>query len=166
MVNKKAKQNGDGEASVSSSQGLVNKINEVMRKKGHNRHDLTDQLQISYIHLNSLMGGIRNFTGLNIEKQRLLASYLGISFAQYYIYLGILTPDDFFIQESFDQRAQLTFDKMYHDPLWSSTMPKAGEMADLPHSVKLLVVLMYEHISKESLLEKMDLPDFSGKKSQ
>lgn len=146
------------------SAALVDKINEVLQKKGHDRHDLQSALDVSYVHINSLMSGVRNFSGLSQEKQRLLAEYLGISFAQYCIYLGILEPGDFFIHESFDQRAQLTFDKMKQDPMWSTMVLSQDEINKLPKRAKLLIALLYEHVSNDSLFDKMDIPDVGKRK--
>lgn len=143
---------------------LTNKINEVMRRNGHTRRDLQRVLDVSFVHVNSLMGGVRSFAGLNIEKQRAMAKYLGISFAQYYIYLGILEPSDFMVEESFDQRVKLTFDKMRQDPMWSATALSQTEVDELPDKAKILIALLYERVSHESLLDKIDIPDISGRK--
>lgn len=143
---------------------LIDKINEVMRRKGHTRHDLQHILGVSYVHVNSMMSGVRSFAGLDVAKQRTLAQYLGISFAQYYIYVGILEPNDFMVEESFDQRAKLTFDKMRQDPMWSATALSQDEIDNLPARARLLIALLYERVSHESLLDKMDIPDISSKK--
>lgn len=140
-----------------NSQPLIDRLTAVMQGKRHTRHDLASMTKLSYIHVVSIMNGTREFAGLSLDKQRLIAEYMGISFAQMYIYLGILRPEDFYIKESFEDRADLTFIKMKKDPFWSSSAPPDDEWVSLPKTSKMLIVLMYEQISKDLLIDKSGL---------
>lgn len=137
-----------------NSQPLIDRLAAVMHEKHHTRHDLAALTSLSYIHVVSIMNGTREFAGLSLDKQRLIAEYMGISFAQMYIYLGVLRLEDFYVNESFDDRASLTFLKLKKDAYWSSSAPSIEELEGLPRDSKRFIVLMYEHISKEMLAEK------------
>lgn len=157
MISKEKKEAPVKSSHKIDSRPLAIRLEQVMSEKGHTRHDLAKLFGMSYIHTVSLMNGVREFSGLNIEKQRLIADYMGISFAQFYIFLGVLHPDDFYIKESFGSRVELTFDKIQRDPSWSSISPSMDELQSLPNNSKLFIALMYEQLSNENLLEKMDV---------
>lgn len=154
----------NGKRFKTDSRPLAERLIQVMDSKSHTRHDLASIFGLSYIHLTSLINGIREFSGLGIDKQRKIADYMGISFAQFYIYMGVLQPADFFIKETFSDRMNMVFERMAKDPTWSSSVPPIDELIALPTSVKLLIALMYEQLCKECLLEKMDVVRTSDKK--
>lgn len=136
---------------------LVEKIREVMRKKGENLHNLSDKMGISYIHMTFMMSGARNFLGLDMDKQRALADYIGVSFSQFYIYAGVLKPEDFYSKETFGSRADLTFNKMRSDPMWEALVPAKDVLDKTPDESRLLMVLLYEKLSNEMLLDKTEV---------
>ncbi len=73
---------------------LVVLINIEKLKRDWTLHHFAEELKISYIHMSSLMCGSRQFSGLNQEKQRKLASLLGISMVEFFLYCGLLQTQD------------------------------------------------------------------------
>jgi transcriptional regulator with XRE-family HTH domain len=73
---------------------LVALVNSEKMKRGWTLHDFAEELKVSYIHMSSLMGGSRQFSGLKQDKQRKLASLLGISMVDFLLYCGVLQPRD------------------------------------------------------------------------
>lgn len=80
---------------VNKSQNLIKLIRCKMVNSDEMLKDLAQHLGISYIHMTSLMGGARSWSGLKQHKQRLLAKYLGISLVEFYRLSGFLSEEDF-----------------------------------------------------------------------
>jgi len=73
---------------------VSNLIHATARSKGWTLSDLAIHLGLSYIYLASLSNGARKISGLNIEKQRALAEFLGISMIEFFLLCGLLRNED------------------------------------------------------------------------
>lgn len=77
-----------------AAQSLVNQLHAVIRSKCMTLRDIADLLGISYIYMASLSSGARQLSALNIEKQRKLADFLGITMIDFYLQCGMLRDED------------------------------------------------------------------------
>lgn len=73
---------------------LINLLHATLRARGLTLADVARLLDISYIHMASLSNGARQVCGLKLEKQRLLARFLGISMVDLFLMTGVLRQDD------------------------------------------------------------------------
>lgn len=76
------------------SQELINLIHNMLKMKGWTLADIARHLGISHIYMCSLSNGARKISGLSIEKQRVLAQFLGISMIKFYLLCGVLRKED------------------------------------------------------------------------
>lgn len=76
-------------------QQLINLLRDEASKRGMTVREVAEQLEISHVHLNSLINGVRKVSGLNPQKQRKLARFLGISMLEFLVMCEVLRPEDF-----------------------------------------------------------------------
>lgn len=75
-------------------QHLINKIKSATKNRGLTLRDTAAELGISHVHLTSMTSGARKLTGLNIDKQRALAKFVGISMLDFFLMTGMLRYED------------------------------------------------------------------------
>lgn len=85
-MSRKSKQN--------PQQQLINMIHSMMKLHGWTMADVARHLGISYIYMASMSNGARKISGLKIEKQRILAKFLGISMVEFFLLNGLLCQED------------------------------------------------------------------------
>ncbi len=73
---------------------LVNLLHGTLRVKGLTLADIARHLEVSYIYMASLSNGARPLSGLKLEKQRKLATFLGISMIDFFLMIGVLRRED------------------------------------------------------------------------
>lgn len=66
----------------------------TLKARGMTMTDLAKNLGVSYIYLASLSNGSRRLSGLMLDKQRLLAEFLGISMVELFLLIGVLRKKD------------------------------------------------------------------------
>lgn len=76
-------------------QQLINLLRDETSKRGMTVLDVAEQLGISHVHLNSLLNGVRKVSGLDPQKQRKLARFLGVSMLEFLVMCEVLRPEDF-----------------------------------------------------------------------
>lgn len=76
-------------------QQLINLLRDEASKRGMTVREVAEQLGISHVHLNSLINGVRKVSGLNPQKQRNLARFLGVSMLEFLVMCEVLRPEDF-----------------------------------------------------------------------
>lgn len=77
-------------------QQLINLLRDEASKRGMTVREVAGQMGISHVHLNSLISGVRKVSGLNSQKQRELAKFLGISMLEFLVMCEVLRPEDLF----------------------------------------------------------------------
>lgn len=85
---------------------LVELVHEVQRKKKLTLADMAEHLQISRVYMASLSNGARKLSGLDIEKQRVLADLLEINMVDLLILCGTLRQEDLQEWQSAQRDAQ------------------------------------------------------------
>ena len=73
---------------------LSNLIHARMKLTAMTMADVAAYLGISYIYMSSLSNGARKISGLNIDKQRALAKFLGLSMVEFFLMTGALRQED------------------------------------------------------------------------
>lgn len=75
-------------------QPLSNLIHAKLKMEGLTMADIAANLGISYIYMSSLSNGARKISGLNIEKQRALAEFIGLPMVEFFLLSGMLRQED------------------------------------------------------------------------
>lgn len=94
-INEKEK-NVKGNNKAVEGQQLINILRDVASKRGMTVREVAELLGISHVHLSSLINGARKTSGLNPQKQRELAKFLGISMLEFLVMCEVLRPEDLF----------------------------------------------------------------------
>lgn len=82
---------------------LTNAIHAENRRRGWTLVDLAAHLGISHIYMASLSRGARQIGTLDVDKQRILAAYLGMSLVDLLMACGALREEDFLIASPIPQ---------------------------------------------------------------
>lgn len=77
-------------------QQLINILRDEASKRGMTVREIAELLGVSHVHLSSLINGARKISGLNPQKQRKLAKFLGISMLEFLVMCEVLRPEDLF----------------------------------------------------------------------
>lgn len=85
-------------ASINPQQQLSNRLYCEMKMRGMTLTDIAKLLGISYIYISSMNSGARKFSGLKIDKQRILAKFLNISMVEFLLMCGVLREEDLISQ--------------------------------------------------------------------
>lgn len=86
-----------------------------------------------------------------------IASYLEVPLAQVYILAGILSPSDFVLESDFSQDFQRILHIMRQDHLWTGLVPDDETFAKTGTDIKLLIALLYERVTTQSLIAKANI---------
>lgn len=74
---------------------LIDAIHGENRRRGWSLSDLADHLCISSVYMSKISQGTRSLSGLDHEKKRMLAHYIGISLVEFLIKCEMIEPGDF-----------------------------------------------------------------------
>lgn len=95
-----------------------------------------------------------------------IAWYLEAPLAQVYVLAGILTPADFVLETDFAKDFQRVLGIMRQDNLWSGLVPDDDTFSFVGQDIKLLIALLYERTTSQSLIAKANIDSrFFEKKS-
>jgi len=86
-----------------------------------------------------------------------IAWYLEAPLAQVYILAGILSPGDFVLESDFTQDFQRVLHAMRQDHLWAGLIPDDAAFAEIGTDFKLLIALLYERVTTQSLVAKANI---------
>lgn len=123
------------------------------------RKQLCNSIGITYPYLNALMNGHRDVSGIGLDKLRIMAKFLNISFIQVLMLAEIVYPEDFaqYGGEMLDNDLDKMYENLKNDPEWRIASPTEAEWKMLSRNSKIGYALMWETISKQTFIEKAKL---------
>lgn len=109
---------------------------------------------LSYSMLNSVLHSTR-WVAYSDKKTVVepLAKLLGIPVVSVYIKSGLLTHQDFILQETLEKRLEDGYEAMLMDQTLLALLPSKEEFNKLPISAQSAIVLLWQTYSKQELLD-------------
>ena len=145
---------------------LIARLWEEMTKRGHNTKELAESLGITYIYLMKLAAGEKPIFQLGRETLLRAAEYLGIPAAQAYLLSGALSPEDFVLAPTLEERVARVREAMVHDTMWCGLALSDAQWAKTPQEARLLICMLYEQAAKTTWLDWTLIPKGTLRKAK
>ena len=146
---------------------LMEAIRMQMASQGLSAAGAANACGLGYKYFAALMAGGRLFGHLKHENFRQIAKFLHTSVIQVMVWADAIGLNDFHVEEDLPYLLQVSYIKMRNDPHWGILLPSNDVWEKSHEDMKIALVLMYEHLVCEVLLEKIkvgpvtDLPALS-----
>ena len=137
---------------------LIARLWEEMAKRGHTTHELAEALGITYVYLMKLASGEKPIFQLGRDTLLRAAEYLAIPAAQAYLLAGALSPEDFVLTPTLEERMARVREAMVHDAMWCGLALSDALWAKTPQEARLLICLLYEQAAKTTWLDWTLIP--------
>jgi hypothetical protein len=86
------------------------------------------------------------------------AEYLAIPVAQAYLLADALSPEDFVLTPTLEERIARLREAMAHDAMWSGLALSDAQWAKTPQETRLLICMLYEQAAKTTWLDWTLIP--------
>lgn len=138
---------------------LLGAINAKAASRQQSFQDACRAMEISPTYLAEIFSpkSKKNIDSLSNVYLKQIAGYLETPLAQVYILAGILSPADFVVENSFAQDFQRVLESMRNDNVWAGVVPEDPSFAKAGNDIKLLIALLYERVSTQSLIAKANI---------
>ncbi len=137
---------------------LIAALWERMSERGHTPKELAEALGITYVYLMALARGEKPIQQLGREVLKRAAEYLRTPVAQAYLLAGALTPEDFVLVPSLDERIERIREAMTHDAMWCGLALTDEVWRQTPQEARLLICMLYEQSAKTTWLDWTMVP--------
>ena len=137
---------------------LIARLWEEMAKRGHNSKQLAESLGITYVYLMKLASGEKPIYQLGRDTLVRAAEYLAIPVAQAYLLADALSPEDFVLTPTLEERVARLREAMAHDAMWSGLALSDAQWAKTPQETRLLICMLYEQAAKTTWLDWTLIP--------
>jgi transcriptional regulator with XRE-family HTH domain len=132
---------------------LIATLWERMGERAHTPKELAEALGITYVYLMALARGEKPIQQVSREVLKRAADYLNVPVAQAYLLAGALTPEDFVLMPSLDERIERVRDAMRHDAMWCGLALSDEVWRKTPQEARLLICMLYEQAAKTTWLD-------------
>ena len=133
---------------------LIEMISLKLAKDNVSVRTFAENHGLSYSMLNSVMNSTRWVA--HSDKQTVvepLARLLGIPVVSVYIKSGLLTHQDFILEETLEKRLEDGYEAMMKDQTLLALLPSKEEFDKLPITAQSAIVLLWQTYSKQELLD-------------
>lgn len=137
----------------SNEKPLIAAIRACLSRKEMTVQEAADELEISHIHLSSMLNGVRRFSGLSQDKQDRLAAFLDMKKSEMFVLAGMLSPEDLLPDHSQD-RIEATLQQIQNDPEFRMFSLGEEGIYSAPERIKLLIAVLYEKAITAALQAK------------
>lgn len=132
---------------------LIAALWERMGEQAHTPKELAESLGITYVYLMALARGEKPIQQVSREVLKRAADYLNVPVAQAYLLAGALTPEDFVLMPSLDERIARVREAMAHDAMWCGLALSDEVWRKTPQEARLLICMLYEQSAKTTWLD-------------
>jgi len=133
---------------------LIEMISLKLAKDNVSVRTFAENHGLSYSMLNSVMNSTRWVA--HSDKKTVvepLARLLGIPVVSVYIKSGLLTHQDFILEETLEKRLEDGYEAMMKDQTLLALLPSKEEFDKLPITAQSAIVLLWQTYSKQELLD-------------
>jgi len=145
---------------------LIARLWEEMSRRGHTTKQLADTLGITYIYLMALARGEKPIYQLGRDVLVRAAEYLNSPVAQAYLLAGVMSPEDFVLTPTLDDRMARVREAMAHDSMWCGLELSDAQWAKTPQEARLLICMLYEQAAKTTWLDWTMIPKGTQEKAK
>lgn len=131
---------------------LLQRLNQVMAKKGDDIGDVAAELGISTTYLRAIANGSSSFANVNKQVLRKVAVYIDLPVAQTFLLADAMEPGDFFYESSVDKELALAHVSMTAHPMWAGYAPSTEEWDAMSLRQKLFTCMLYESATSQQFL--------------
>lgn len=124
-----------------------------LTERGMTPRELSDELGITYVYLMMLARGERLPSEMSIPTLKKFAGFISVPVAQAALLAEILTPDDFYLQLTLEERIEQVYAAFKKDPKFGGFAPTVNVWRDLPIEAKLAIAVLYENGTQTRLLD-------------
>lgn len=119
---------------------------------------LQEHVQIARVYFNSLINGNKDPANLSVDVMRRIAHFIRRPLPEVELICGAKQIEDYFIEESLDDRLRMIYRVLKQDPQLQAVVPQsqAGWNA-LPQDWRLAIAVMYEKMTSELLIKRAGL---------
>lgn len=122
---------------------LADAVRAALNRKGMTVQEAATSIQVSHIHLTSLLNGARRFSGLSSDKLELLSSLTGIRKGEMFVLCGLLSPAEFNPVAQPDLLKHRLV-QLKNDPELSMYCQHTEDIDSASDRLKLLLAVLYE----------------------
>lgn len=145
---------------------LIARLWEEMSRRGHTTKQLAETLGITYIYLMALARGEKPIYQLGRDILERAAEYLKTPVAQAYLMAGVLSPEDFVLTPSLEDRMARVREAMAHDSMWCGLELSDAQWTKTPQEARLLICMLYEQAAKTTWLDWTMIPKGTQEKAK
>ena len=139
---------------------LARLLDERALELGKSQKEVASILEISYPYYALLMNGERWFGSVNKTKLINIGKFLGIPTASVYMLAEVLDINDWFGRNSLADTVEMVFKSMQKDKRYTICLPTPAKWAEASLEMKLSIVLLYQELSKKTLLGNLCTKQF------
>lgn len=133
---------------------LIDLIEEKAKELGLDLSLLAERLGLTEVHYRKLRNGDRWIGTIGNEKLEKIATFLDLPLASVYVLAGILKPTDFVRRADLPVILQDSLKQIRRNPVVGSFAPNDQDWAQTPESVKFMLVMLYQRLTNEELIDK------------
>lgn len=141
------------EKSNTEGRALASQLESRMNEGGSTVTAIAKQLGISQSYLSQLLAGDKAFTGMDNQVLRVIANFLGIPPVICFLLAGKLQNTDFIDPGvELNDQVKRALGVIAESPYALEAAVNAKELTELPESVKLFLVLLYQAATGSELI--------------
>lgn len=141
---------------------LIDLIEEKAKERDLDLSQLVEELGFTEIYYRKLRNGDRWIGLVGNEKLEKIAEFLDIPLASVYVLAGILKPTDFVRRSDLSMVLRDSLKQMRRNPVLGSFAPNDDDWETTPESVKFMLIMLYQRLTNEELIDKargIHIPD-------
>lgn len=133
---------------------LIDVIEAKAREREMDFSEFTELLGFTESYYRTFRNGNRWIGTVGHDKLEKIAKFVEMPLASVYMLAGILKPSDFVHRSDLSEKIREGFHRLRRNPVMGPFAPSAEDWERTPESVQFMMILMYERLTAEELLEK------------
>ena len=146
---------------VKKGLALVQALQQQIKNHGLLDKEAAKIIGISATHLSDILTANRYCGTLGDNHLRKIAGFLEIAPISVFMLAERLTPEDFFLASTVEERVGHIFKFMQKDPSIAGSTPTPKDWKKAPLSVQLLTAILYEKMVQKDLLDHAQVMEIS-----
>lgn len=133
---------------------LIDIIEAKALERGMDFSEFTDLLGFTEAYYRTFRNGNRWIGTIGHDKLEKIAAFVEMPLASVYVLAGILKPTDFVLPSDLSEKIRKGISKLRRNPVLGPFAPPLEDWEKTPQSVQFMMILLYERLTTEELMEK------------